>query len=331
MVSKKRDRVPLFLRDRSRCPSDKSQFSVPDSRSTCYSFFVDKTARQNDEGRWNLLYKKAQEARAVEAFGLFREYGIEPVLIKGLAAARFYPDDKTRLSVDMDIAVAAEVFETANAIAAAAAPKGLAIDLHRELRHLDTVPWDDLFANSQLLDVDGGAIRVLRPEDHLRVLIVHWLTDGGADRDRLWDIYYGIANRPDDFAWERFLDVVGPNRRRWLVCAAGLAHHFLELDLDDTPIKDEALKLPPWLLQAVEHEWASGTKLLPLHLVLGDRKSLFAQIRKRLRPNPIFATVELDGSFDAPTRVLYQIRHVFKRMLPSYNRVSQTITSRKEI
>jgi hypothetical protein len=274
-----------------------------------------------DEGRWNLLYRRAQEARAVEAFGVLREQGIEPVLIKGLAAGRFYPPDKARLSVDMDIAVAAKDFEAANVIAVAAGPKGLAIDLHRELRHLDTVEWDDLFANSQLIDVEGGTIRVLRPEDHLRVLIVHWLTDGGADRERLWDIYYGIANRPEDFDWERFLRLVGPHRRRWVVCAIGLAHHFLGLDLTGTPIKAEALDLPAWLRRAVEREWASDTKLWPLHVVLGDRKMLFAQIKKRLRPNPIFATVELEGSFDARTRVFYQIRHAFKRMLPSYRRV----------
>jgi hypothetical protein len=286
---------------------------------------VDEAAEIKDEGRWNLLYKKAQEVRAVEAFGLFREPGIEPVLIKGLAAGRFYPPDKARLSVDMDIAVAANDFEAANAIAVAAGPKGLAIDLHRELRHLDTVPWDDLFANSRLLDVEGGTIRILRPEDSLRVLIVHWLTNRGEDKERLWDIYYGVANRPEDFDWKRFLDVVSPHRRRWLVCTIGLAHRFLNLDLDGTPIKDEAADLPAWLVKAIEREWSSEIKLEPLELVISNPKKLLQQIPKRLRPNPIWATVQMEGSFDAHTRVFYQIGNFVKRIMPSYQRVSATL------
>jgi Uncharacterised nucleotidyltransferase len=281
----------------------------------------------NDEGRWNVLWMKAQGVRAAEAFALFRAKGIEPVLIKGLAAGRFYPADKARLSVDMDIAVAAGDFEAAEGVTDEANKRGLAIDLHRELRHLDSVAWDDLFAHSELLSVGGGDIRVLRPEDHLRVLIVHWLTDGGADRERLWDIYYAVENRPKDFDWDRFLHIVSPTRRRWLVCAVGLAHHFLGLDISDTPIAGEALDLPPWLLREVEREWASETKLWPLQVVLHDRKMLFAQLKKRMRPNPIFATVELEGSFDARTRVFYQIRHAFKRMLPSYRRVSEVLRS----
>jgi len=53
---------------------------------------------ENDE-RWSLLYEKAQEARALQAFELFRQKGIEPVLIKGWAAGRFYPKERARLSV----------------------------------------------------------------------------------------------------------------------------------------------------------------------------------------------------------------------------------------
>ena len=44
-----------------------------------------------DDFRWNLLQRKAAEVRAAAAFAIFREHGIEPVLIKGtivLLAAR---------------------------------------------------------------------------------------------------------------------------------------------------------------------------------------------------------------------------------------------------
>jgi hypothetical protein len=280
-------------------------------------------AEVTDESRWNLLNAKVQETRALSAFTLLRENGIEPILIKGLAAARFYPESGSRDSVDMDLAVADRDFESAQALANSVR---LGIDLHRELRHLDTVEWIDLFENSRLLPVEGGEIRVLRAEDSLRVLCVHWLTNGGEEKHRLWDVYYAVKNRPADFDWDRFLNVVSGNRRQWLIYMIGLAHKYLELDLDDTPIKDEAKDVPNWLIDAVEKEWKSGVPLLAIHTLLRNPKMLFTQMRKRLPPNPIMATVEMEGSFDAKTRVFYQIGSFFCRMTPSYRRMTQTIS-----
>jgi len=275
--------------------------------------------------RWGILQRKVQERAVLRAFEIFREQNIEPVLIKGLAAARYYPESVPRLSVDIDLAVSHGDFEAATVLAASLAADGLAIDLHNELRHLDTVEWSDLFANSQLVEIDGVAVRVLRPEDHLRVLCVHWLNDGGGNKNRLADIYYRIENRSPDFDWDRFLQAVSPRRRRWLLCTIGLAHRYLQLDLDDTPIKERVLDLPGWLIKAVEREWASGTEAVPLWTILGDRKKLAQQIKMRLRPNPIRATIEMEGDFDAKTRIFYKIGNTFQRMLPSYRRISATL------
>lgn len=296
----------------------------------CYSFFVATTPlRENqdltDAVRWNILQKRTLEIRALKAFHLFAQDGIEPILIKGLAAARFYPDSTPRLSVDTDLAVSAADFERATLVANSDQAAGLAIDLHLELKHLDTVEWADLFDNSRLLELDGGTVRVLRHEDHLRVLCVHWLTDGGVYRERLWDIYYAIENRPSDFDWDRFLGVVSQRRRRWLVCTLGLASRYLNLDLSDSPIESEARDIPAWLIRAVEREWASETKPWPLEVSLHDPKLLAKQIKRRLRPNPVWATVQLEGSFDAPTRVFYQIANLFKRIPSSYRRISRTL------
>ena len=278
-----------------------------------------------DENRWNILQKKAQEVRVLQAFRLFREVGMEPILIKGLAVARFYPEPDTRISIDIDLAVSGHEFDAALRLSRSRKAEGLAIDLHRELRHLDTVEWSDLFENSRVLYLDGGSIRVLRPEDHLRVLCVHWLTDGGINKDRLWDVYHMIANRSPDFDWDRFLSVVDNRRRRWLVCTVGLVQRYLGLDLSDTPIADEAGNLPEWLIRTVEREWSRETRPWPLEASLHDRKLLAKQIGKRLRPNPIWATVQMGGSFDAKTRVFYQIGNFFKRIAPSYRRISETI------
>ena len=296
----------------------------------CYSFFVGVTisaiqSQISDDVRWGLLQRKAQETFALRAFALFRKQGIEPILIKGLAAARYYPSNIPRISVDMDLAVAADDLEVAREVVASPEADGLAIDVHRELRHLDTVDWQDLYANSRLLKLEGGTIRVLRPEDHLRVLCVHWLTDGGSHKDRLWDICYTVENRPADFDWGRFLNVVSERRQRWLVCTIGLAHKYLGLDVGDTPVKDAAIDIPTWLTKTVEREWENETPLRPLEACLNNPKLLARQIGMRLRPNPIFATVDLEGSFDARTRVFYQIGNFFRRIPSSYRRVSASL------
>ena len=75
----------------------------------------------------------------MQAFAAFREQGIEPVLIKGLAAALFYPDEKSRPAMDMDIAVSAVDYELGRRVAEMLAPVGYAVDLHRDL-HRDPPP-----------------------------------------------------------------------------------------------------------------------------------------------------------------------------------------------
>jgi hypothetical protein len=302
----------------------------------CYSFFVvtrpviDIDRSLTDAARWGLLQKKAQEVRSVQAFKLFREKGIEPILIKGLAAAMLYPAHIPRISIDLDLAVSPDEFAAAKAIAVSTAAHGLAIDLHCGLRHLDTVEWSDLFENSHPVELDGGTIRILRPEDHLRVLCVHWLTDGGVYQDRLWDIYYSVENRGTDFDWDRFLGIVSERRRRWLVCTLGLAQYYLRLDLTATPIEVEARDLPRWLVTTVEREWASETKPRPLEASMHDPVMFAKQVKRRMRPNPIWATVQMNGSFDARTRVHYQLANVFNRIPPSYRRISNTLRLRNK-
>ncbi len=281
-----------------------------------------------DELRWNLLQRKAQEMRIRRAFSLLRANGIEPVLIKGWAAGMFYPPSHIRLSIDMDLSVPASDFDRAEAIVRSASSEGLAIDLHSELRHLDTVEWSDLFENSILIEIDEYLVRVLRVEDHLRVLCVHWLTDGGGNKERLWDIYYIIENRPADFDWDRFLGPATKHRRRWLICTLGLAAKYLGLTLDDTPIATEAQDLPQWLIRTVEKEWASETKHLPLEVALTDLKMLIKQVGRRIRPNPIWATVDMEGSFDAKTRVFYQVGSIIKRSKPVLRRLANSIKQR---
>ena len=263
----------------------------------------------------------------MQAVDIFRAHGIEPIVIKGVAAARYYPKGEYRVSVDVDLAVsAADFYEADQIIKTGKMP--VPVDLHRELRQLDTVAWPDLMANAvQLLLPDGG-VQVLRPEDDLRVLAVHWLTDGGSYRERLCDIFYLIDRREPQFDWDRCLGIVSERRRRWIDCAAGVAAKYLDLDLADTPLAGAGERLPKWLVRTIEREWSAKIKHIPLEAVVHDRRMLFQQLIRRLRPNPIYATVDCEGSFDARTRIFYQIRNGIRRVMPSYRRVSAVVANR---
>jgi hypothetical protein len=278
--------------------------------------------------RWHLIQKRRYEVQIEKAVSFLRANGIEPILIKGWAAGLSYPEGEPRQFTDIDLAVSASDYERARLLLISGELTGINVDLHNELRHLDTLPWDDLFANSQLVDLDDRPIRILRPEDHLRLLCVHWLTDGGVNRDRLRDIYYAIKNRPVDFDWSRCLESVSSNRRRWVLCVIGLTNRYFDLPLDGLAFADEARQLPKWLIKRVEKEWQDPVHLLPLISFVHDPKQFFRQLKKRVPPSPIRATVEMEGDLDGSMRFYYQVGCFVKRLPSFFRAVTQNIRSR---
>jgi Uncharacterised nucleotidyltransferase len=279
-------------------------------------------AEQNDR-RWLILRAKIHEENIKTAFEKFRAEGIEPILIKGWAAAQNYPEKHQRYYSDIDLCVSTEFHFQALQLLKDEKVRSLNIDLHLGLRHLDTIDWNNLFENSRLVNIDKTAVRILRPEDHLRVLCIHWLNDGGAYKEKLLDIYYAINNRPADFDWDRCLSVVSENRRDWILKTIGLTHKYFNLDISNLPIELEEVKSPKWLIETIEKEWSSKIRLKPIHTFLKDKKQFWEQIKKRIPPNSLQATIELNGKFDNKPRTFYQIGSVFVRLKPSLNRLRE--------
>jgi len=283
-----------------------------------------------DDLRFYLLRKRFTEEFIANAFRSFRARGVEPILIKGWAAARNYPADVPRFAGDVDMAVSESDYEVAMTLATGMDREIPGIDLHRELRHLDTVSWSVLFSNSELVEVEGESIRILSPEDHLRVLCVHWLTNGGESRERLWDIVFAVRNRPKNFDWDKCLGVVSETRRGWVTSTIALAHRYLGLEVEGLPFEVGPTALPSWLIRCVEKEWARNVATIALETQINRPIHFLRQLRKRIPPNPIQATINCEGEFGSGSRFRYQIRDMFSRLIPSVRRVSAEIVGRQQ-
>lgn len=273
--------------------------------------------------KYKLINYRVYEKKIGDIYRTLQKNNLEIILIKGWAAAENYPKPYLRQIGDVDLAVNPLKF-----IKAVALTKDLGngeIDLHCGLRHLDTLDWNDLFENSYSKNCGEVRLNILRPEDHLRVLCVHWLTDGGANKERLWDIYYSVQNRPPGFDWNRCLNVVSETRRKWIVCTIGLAQKYLELDLRDTPLADEKIYIPQWVIKTVEREWRSVVKLRAIPFNLKNKRELWRQIKKRIPPNPIQATIDMEGEFDDKSRLKYQMGDILYRLKPSLKRLSKSL------
>jgi hypothetical protein len=143
--------------------------------------------------------------------------------------------------------------------------------------------------------------------------------------ERLWDIYYAVKNRPADFDWDKCLSGVSPTRQKWIVTTIAIARRYLELDVSDLPFADQTDSIPKWILRCLEKEWASDVRLRSLHACVRDPKLFWQQILKRIPPNPIESTIEMEGKFDDSSRAKYQIGSICARIVPSIKRLGPSL------
>jgi len=274
--------------------------------------------------RLHSIHSAVLENKVKDVFSLLRGGGVEPLLLKGWAVARLYPEAGLRPCGDIDLWVKPAEFSRAKALLEAAGDLRYWVDLHANFYRQYERAVSDVLAQSQLVELDGVEISVPRVEDHLRYLCLHFLTHGAWRPLWLCDIALIVESRPGDFDWSRCLGAT-PRYADWIACAIGLAHQLLDADISGVPVEERARKLPSWLVPAVLRQWGAGAGMS-----YADKAALTVQAG-RLRPhglmtawrehwrNPIQATVELSAAFNERSRAPLQLAAGLKR-LPKFTR-----------
>jgi hypothetical protein len=282
---------------------------------------------QNDLIRWNTIWSARIGNGIAEISRRLSNKGVVFIVFKGFVAASCYPPQITRPSSDIDIAVDPHLQPAVMAIVAGGV-NGITIDVHGGFRQLDQLSWEEHISRSKHLQIEDEIVRVPCPEDHLRIVATHWLNDGGVNKERLWDILYSVENRSNDFDWSKCLDCVSGTRRGWVITTIGLAHKYLGLNIDDLPFRDEALRIPKWVTDTLEREWAIEEPIRPLQTCTRDPKLFLRQLKRRIPPNPIQATIQMEAPIDDRRRTMIQLRNVIRRAGPSVERISSVLRGR---
>lgn len=187
------------------------------------------------------LSARIHEQEICDIFTRLREFDIEPVLIKGWAIARRYPDAALRPYGDIDICVRPDQFQAAiDAVKYFENRDSHYVDLHQgfdSVGHhaLNSKPragdrqqasWDDVFKRTTLVALGNHQIRIVSEEDHLRILCQHFLRSGGWRPLSLVDIALALETARADFDWDICLGR-NPIHANWVKCVVGLAEQLL--------------------------------------------------------------------------------------------------------
>lgn len=257
--------------------------------------------------------RAAVHARALQqVFGTLRSAGVEPILIKGWAAARLYPEHGLRPHGDHDIVVRPEQYVTAVAVLKDVKIEECFVDLHCGLARMSDQRIEALYARSQVARLGDVDIRTLGAEDHLVALVRHFLRHNAWRPLWLCDIAAALESRPAGFDWDHCL---GGSRRRahWVICTLGLAQQLLDARVDDTPAAPGAKHLPTWFVPAVLRQWDrctmtgyGGSVVSYVASHWRDPRQILKEARLRW-DMPIAATVALRGPFNEVPRLPFQL------------------------
>ena len=247
---------------------------------------------------------------------VLRSFGVEPILVKGWAIARRYPEPGMRPYGDFDLCVLPDQYAAAKE--ALKLPECLEgnVDLHLGFGKFYDRQAEDIFARSQLVRLDELEVRVLSDEDHLRFLCLHLLRHGAVRPLWLCDIAMMLETLTDDFDWDICLS--GSRRQAdWVACTIGLAHLLLGARIEGMPISGRAQNLPSWFAPTALKEWGVPFRIpAPILIYLRHPLRQFMELLEEMPchwPNPIEATMTLKGSFNELPRLPFQVGHIFSR------------------
>lgn len=266
--------------------------------------------------RLNALNHQIHQAKVDNIFTVLREAGIEPILIKGWSAARYYPAPGLRPYGDMDVCVRRDEYEPAAKTLESLGGLKYQIDLHSGFAKFGIRAEEELYACSQLVRDGQTEVRILGPEDHLRVVCYHLMREGAWRPLWLVDVAAALEGRAPNFNWDYCL---GERlQARPVISAIGLAHLLLGAEIEDIPDSQRFKKNPRWLVPTVLKEWGSKTPSMPSRHAMPMLRHVRRQgdILNGLRhrwPNPIEATTTMQGSFNNSPRLPYQIGHSVMR------------------
>lgn len=257
--------------------------------------------------RMHALHVAMKQLDIARVFTHLRAQGLEPLMGKGWVIARQYPEPGLRPFGDVDLYVRRDQYNDFRA--ALQTPEGAVVDLHNGAAELDDRSFEQLYAHSQLIQVGNVAARVFGPEDHLRLLCLHFLREGALRPLWLCDIAVAVAALPPEFDWDYFLS--GNQRRtEWAVCTIGLAHQLMGVEIATLPIAARAAKLPRWLVPVVLEEWSKGKVTHGRRVMMATYLKHPTDVVKALLerwPNAIVATVGTKAPFNNWPRLPLQL------------------------
>lgn len=214
------------------------------------------------EYRVRTLLAGRLEARLLAAAGALDTGGIEYLVVKGWAVARWYAEKGLRPYGDLDLCVNPREYARAVELLSRLEDDRIPIDLHAGYPKLYDRTAADLRDGTSSETLHGAPVRVPAPEEHLRLVCFHLWAHGAVRPVWLCDIAAVVEGGGGPaFDWDRCLRGK-PRYTDWVISAIGLAGRLLGARLDDTPIPPMLERLPGWLEPEVLRQW--GRKPTPV-------------------------------------------------------------------
>lgn len=269
--------------------------------------------------RLHTLQAAVQKVKIGQLLTALKEASIDPLLVKGWAVARRYPEPGLRPYSDIDLIVRPSQYQTALDLIRKIRISDCTVDLHRGISNMGKLETDTLYDRSQCISLGDVEVRIPAEEDHLRMLCFHMLRHGVWRPLWLCDIAVVIETMSADFDWDMCLS--GSRREReWIACSIGLAEGLLSAKVDNLPEEARARQIPRWLVSAVLRNWdrCSGASqreplLAALMSRIGDPGGLIEEVRFRW-DRPIEASLDMNAPFNSIPRLPFQLAATLMRV-----------------